>query len=104
MISLRCKCNNKKQEYQVAARYSLVRIHNSRNFQKTSHLLQGFLCLPHLRQRGQPVNRSESDIGKQNLGTGDDCLLCKDNKKVTHPEHVSLILNNFLGVEKTNPN
>lgn len=28
----------------------------------------------------------------------------KITKKVTHPEHVSLILNNFLGVEKTNPN
>ena len=80
MISLHCKCNNKKQEYQVAARYSLVRILIWLDYQKTSHLLQGFLCLPHLRQRGQPVNRSESDIGKQNLGTGNDCLLCKDGK------------------------
>ena len=62
MISLHCKCNNKKQEYQVAARYSLVRILNWLDNQKTSHLLQGFLCLPHFRQRGQPVNRSENDM------------------------------------------
>ena len=76
---MRHKDRNKKQEYQVAARYSLVRILIWLDYQKTSHLPQGFLCLPHLRQRGQPINRSESDIGKQNLGRGDNCLLCKDS-------------------------
>jgi hypothetical protein len=101
---MRHKDSNKKQEYQVAARYSLVRILIWLDYQKTSHLLQGFLCLPHLRQRGQPINRSESDIGKQNLGRAIIAYDANITKKVTHPEHVSLILNNFLGAEKTNPN
>jgi hypothetical protein len=79
MISLHCKCNNKKQEYQVAARYSLVRILIWLDYQEALSDSAGF-GLPHLRQRGQPINRSESDIGKQNLGTGDDCLLCKDSQ------------------------
>ena len=65
---MRHKDSNKKQEYQVAARYSLVRIHKSRNFQKTSHLLQGFLCLPHLRQRGQPVNALRAILESKALG------------------------------------
>ena len=62
LSEMRHKDRNKKQEYQVAARYSLTRILIWLDYQKTSHLLQGFLCLPHLRQRGQPINRSESDM------------------------------------------